>query len=52
MIEGFLRKKNTLSENKASNFPEHTAKDSSKSSLIDDYADTSTEMPEYTSGED
>lgn len=49
---GFLEDKDSLSENKSNSLPKHTPKDSSKSSLIDDYADTSTEMPDYTGGDD
>lgn len=50
--KGFLEKQNSLPENKASNIPENTHNNSSKSSLLDDFADTSTEMPDYTGGED
>lgn len=49
---GFLEEKNTLTENKDKNVSEKTQNISSKSSLLDDYADTSTEMPDYTGGDD
>lgn len=48
---GFLEEKNSPSNNKGTS--EEKPKNSpSKSSLLDDFADTSSEMPDYTGGED